>query len=983
MFVALLLFVSMILPSVTFADEIKSDEIDIEKNVELESEDGTEHSIMEESNGDDLIENEELLEEEVEKDSKPLDKEVIDDSIEEQLNNENNIESEKPKEELFDEEIVVDEDVENKDKEEIEVEEQSEDELEAENVLMSVSSTISGSATSRLGHFRSSTARIYKNLEDQSNYFQAGSTYTNTVYYIKRQANHNGNLYYLISLNPSSTVGVIGWVNAKDMSTHAHVGVDRTAKTYYIKGTGSAYAKAWGGSKDLVYKNLSDLAGQQFKINLTERVGNNIWHRGILNGKTAWIHEAYLTQSIGSATSRLGHLRSTDARIYDSYLTSEKYVTAGTTYTHEVYYIKREAKYNGETYYLISRMPSATQGVIGWVKSADISTHAHTGVDRTSKTFYVKGTGIAYDKAWGGNKNIVYDDLSKLKNEEFKVNLTERVGNNIWYRGTLNGKTAWLHSSYVTTITESSTSRLGHVRSSSVKIYKTLGNSSTAFSAGTQYTNAVYYIKRQAIINGQTYYLLSDLPSSVNGVLGWAKASDLSTHAHVGVSKKPETYYIKGTGSAYSRAWGGSKDLVYENLSQFANQPFEIDLTEKVGNNTWYRGVLNGKRAWIHEAFVTVTNTYYTVYDMTLNTALDVQMTRSPQTDRYRNKNGYVHATYVTSEQSAAITSNGVRLRTAPLFADNISVTVNSGTKVVVSEEVTGDLYAGSTKWYKVTYNNSTLYVHSSLVNLNTTTYKTIGAVNVREEADTNSHIYTTLARGASVNVVNLSNGWYEIRLGAWRNAKREDVAEFLNPDNNNQFQHLLLSSNVGVSASELNKVLVGKGVLEGKGEAFIKGGQANLVNEVYLISHALLETGHGKSQLATGVEVGKNSSGNPVLVTASNRASLTDIKKVYNMFGIRAYDSCALSCGAIHAYNQGWDTVDKAIIGGSKFIAEDYIHNQWGQNTIYKMRWNVIYPPKQYATDIGWAAKQTYQIKTMYDQLTNPNIVFDIPVYK
>ena len=966
-FVALFLFTSLILPSVAHANEKVLEEPDLENIVEQDSQAETESPLEEESRDDGLVDSTDDLTEEAE------------DTVQEQPEDGSLPETEEPleepSEELADDEPVTDEQEEETEQETIE------EEPIMEREIMSVKSSIVKSNTSLLGHLKGSTVRIYKDLNKPSNYVQAGSTYTNMVYYIKKQANFNGERYYLISKNASSTVGVVGWVKSSDMSTNSHAGINRTAKTYYVKGTGSAYAKAWGGSKDIVFSKLSDLKGEQFKINLTERVGNNMWHRGILNGKAVWIHDSYLSQSAGSPTSRLGHLKSSSIRIYDNYTTPTKYVVAGSSYTNEVYYIKSQASYNGITYYLISRNPSSTQGVIGWVKSTDLNTNTHAGVDRTAKTYYVKGTGGAYTKAWGGNKNIAFGSLSQLKNEEFKVNLTERVGNNTWYRGTLSGKTVWLHSSYVTTKKETSTSRLGHVRNAGVKIYKTLGNTSTSFSAGANYTNTVYYIKKQATINGQVHYLLSEQPSSVKGVLGWVKASDLSTHEHVGVSKKTETFYIKGAGSAYNKAWGGSKNIVQKSLTQNVNQEFKVDLTEKVGNNIWYRGVLGGKTVWIHGSYLMVTNTYYTDYNSTFKAALDTQMTRSPQTDKY--KSGHIQTSDVKLEQSAVITDNGVRLSTASNFNDNISATVNKGTNVTILGEVTGALHAGSTKWYKITHNNKTLYVHTSSVKSNAIVYVTTGKVNVRESANTTSHVYTTLAKGTTVNVIKKSNAGYEISLGQWSNAKRADVEQYLNPDNNDQYQHLLLTSSVGVSAAELNKVLSGKGILQGKGAAFIEGGKAHSVNEVYLISHALLETGHGTSSLSTGIEVGKNKSGTPVLVTTANKSSLTTIKKVYNIFGIKAFDSCAQSCGAVHAYEQGWDSVDKAIVGGAKFIGADYIHNQYQQNTIYKMRWNVTHPPKQYATDIGWAAKQTTQIKNIYASITNPVIVFDMPSYK
>ena len=84
-------------------------------------------------------------------------------------------------------------------------------------------------------------------------------------------------------------------------------------------------------------------------------------------------------------------------------------------------------------------------------------------------------------------------------------------------------------------------------------------------------------------------------------------------------------------------------------------------------------------------------------------------------------------------------------------------------------------------------------------------------------------------------------------------------------------FQFLKLSQTAGLNASELNqKVLVNKGILTGKGQAFITAAGKYSINEVYLISHALLETGNGTSELANGI--------------------MYNGKKVYNMYGIGAY---------------------------------------------------------------------------------------------
>ncbi len=144
------------------------------------------------------------------------------------------------------------------------------------------------------------------------------------------------------------------------------------------------------------------------------------------------------------------------------------------------------------------------------------------------------------------------------------------------------------------------------------------------------------------------------------------------------------------------------------------------------------------------------------------------------------------------------------------------------------------------------------------------------------------------------------------------------------------------------------------------------------------------METGHGDSDLATGIKVGKNSKEELVLVTNNNQSNLTDIRTTYNMFGIGAVDGDAHRQGAFRAYREGWFSPEAAIIGGAKFIGERYIHNAYNQDTLYKMRWNPANPGyPQYATDIGWAVKQVDQIKKMYSLLDNPLLHFNIIRYK
>lgn len=155
------------------------------------------------------------------------------------------------------------------------------------------------------------------------------------------------------------------------------------------------------------------------------------------------------------------------------------------------------------------------------------------------------------------------------------------------------------------------------------------------------------------------------------------------------------------------------------------------------------------------------------------------------------------------------------------------------------------------------------------------------------------------------------------------------------------------------------------KGILEGKAKTYLDAAQKYNISEVYLAAHSSLETGNGTSVLATGIVI--------------------DGVTVYNMYGIGAFDSDPIGRGSQYAYSMGWTTPEKAIEGGAQWISEQYISNaSYKQNTLYKMRWNPADPGvHQYATDIGWVAKQTNSIKKMYDDFPNASLKFDIPKYQ
>lgn len=262
--------------------------------------------------------------------------------------------------------------------------------------------------------------------------------------------------------------------------------------------------------------------------------------------------------------------------------------------------------------------------------------------------------------------------------------------------------------------------------------------------------------------------------------------------------------------------------------------------------------------------------------------------------------------------------------------------------------------------------------------------------LNMRVQPSTTSDILLTLSKGETFTVEEAQKGlegtqpgtagyWFKITkddTSGWVCGKYTDWVFELAPDwledanSRWMLQFLVLSGPSGVMENDLADILRDKGILDGTEAAFYQACQEHGINEIFLTSLALHETGNGTSPLAQGIRFDPEDGRPPM--------------KVYNMFGIGAKDSNPNHLGAQYAYNQGWVTPELAIIGGAKFAGESYInHATYGQDTPYKMRWNPQNPGyHQYATDIGWAYKQTKNYRNLYLSMDMYHLKFDIPIY-
>ena len=191
---------------------------------------------------------------------------------------------------------------------------------------------------------------------------------------------------------------------------------------------------------------------------------------------------------------------------------------------------------------------------------------------------------------------------------------------------------------------------------------------------------------------------------------------------------------------------------------------------------------------------------------------------------------------------------------------------------------------------------------------------------------------------------------------GNFINATRLDIAQHLMVEprmgtNKFKYQFMRIDSYHEIKSSSLDNFLKNKGVFNGHANDFVNAAKKYNIDPIYLVSHAMLESGNGTSTLARGTEI--------------------EGKIYYNFFGINAFDADPTYGGLSLAQKEDWSSVSKAIDGGAKWIAENYLHSEkHNQKTIYNMRFNPHSknPWHLYATDVRWADT----ISSIMNELSN-----------
>ena len=154
--------------------------------------------------------------------------------------------------------------------------------------------------------------------------------------------------------------------------------------------------------------------------------------------------------------------------------------------------------------------------------------------------------------------------------------------------------------------------RLAEIKSADVRIYETIGDEDSTEKATDKQLDQSFFASKEAEYEEVTYYFLTtsiDESATEEDEIGWVKKSDVKSKAHKTVSEEEQTLYFTGDeGKAYTEhAWSGEANELDKPLSELKDEPFNVTVTEKVDETTWYGGSVEGidEVIWVEAKFVT------------------------------------------------------------------------------------------------------------------------------------------------------------------------------------------------------------------------------------------------------------------------------------------------------------------------------------------------------------------------------------------
>ena len=196
------------------------------------------------------------------------------------------------------------------------------------------------------------------------------------------------------------------------------------------------------------------------------------------------------------------------------------------------------------------------------------------------------------------------------------------------------------------------------------------------------------------------------------------------------------------------------------------------------------------------------------------------------------------------------------------------------------------------------------------------------------------------------------------------------DPRNILNEENIFQFKELNYVENA--QTVEGLKEITSGSFLEGDSicRAIIEAGKNSNLDPYFIASRLIQEQGRKGTTMSKGYEY--------------NGAI------VYNPFNINAIGNSRdeiLNNAAIYAYEKGWDSLEKAIVGGIGYMKEGYINE--GQNTLYLQKFDVVkiegLYKHQYMQNLLAPTSEANNMKSIYEysNMVDSNLNFIIPLYE
>lgn len=197
------------------------------------------------------------------------------------------------------------------------------------------------------------------------------------------------------------------------------------------------------------------------------------------------------------------------------------------------------------------------------------------------------------------------------------------------------------------------------------------------------------------------------------------------------------------------------------------------------------------------------------------------------------------------------------------------------------------------------------------------------------------------------------------------------DPRNILNDDNIFQFAELKYTE--GAQTIEGIMSLTEDTFLEGESiaEALIQAGKNVNVDPYFITSRLIQEQGRDGTILSKGYEYNGT--------------------VIYNPFNINATGNSRdeiIENASKYAYEQGWDNIEKALIGGVDFVKIGYINI--GQNTLYLQKFDVVNMDEklyshQYMQNLLAPKSEASNMKSIYEvsDTVDSNLNFIIPLYE